>query len=256
MTDSPRAARRRACSGRRLSLKGCQLRGGGDGSGCGAVAVFVVGSAVSVWGPGPAPHDGELVAVSLVEVVGHHQQSPLEAHLGPASSVEPVDAAVVLGVAEQRLDRLFAFSILGISTDLRTPVQRRTRRRAAVSGLSLGVAPLSGTRGLSAEPNRGATRSGTISCGAKNWPGTGSSCSRNRRGYGIGGPGGSPLLPVSPPAAMADRPSSSGWSASPGLTRALEVGLRYRHVPRRGRAQLDEKHVARQVEGLLAGHGA
>src|SRR5215211_3666282 len=62
-------------------------------------------------GAGSGPHGGELVAVKLVEVVGHHQQSPLEAHLGAASSVEAVDAAVVLGVAEQRLDRLFAFSI-------------------------------------------------------------------------------------------------------------------------------------------------
>jgi hypothetical protein len=65
-----------------------------------AVTAFVVGSAVAVWG-----------AVNLVEVVGHHQQSSLEPHLGSASSVEAVDAAVVFGVAEQRLDRLFAFSI-------------------------------------------------------------------------------------------------------------------------------------------------
>ena len=54
-------------------------------------------------------------------------------------------------------------------------------------------------------------------------------------------------------AAMADRPSSSGRSASPGLARGFEVGLRYRHVPRCGRAQLDEKHSARQVEGLVPG---
>ena len=56
-------------------------------------------------------HGGELVAVNLGEVVGHHQQSPLEADFGPAAPVEPVDAAVVLGVAEQRLDGLFALSI-------------------------------------------------------------------------------------------------------------------------------------------------
>jgi hypothetical protein len=62
-------------------------------------------------GAGSVPHRGELVAVNLVEVVGHHQQSSLEPHLGSASSVEAVDAAVVFGVAEQRLDRLFAFSI-------------------------------------------------------------------------------------------------------------------------------------------------
>ena len=71
----------------------------------------VVGSAVTVWGPGSGRQDGELVAVSLAEVVGRHQQSPLEAHLDPASSVEATDAAVVLGVAEQGLDGLFAFSI-------------------------------------------------------------------------------------------------------------------------------------------------
>jgi len=84
--------------------------GEGDGGGCAALAVFVVGSAVTV-GAGSGPRDGELVAVNLVEVVGHHQQAPLEAHLGPASSVESVDAAVVFGVAEQRLDCLFALSI-------------------------------------------------------------------------------------------------------------------------------------------------
>jgi hypothetical protein len=49
--------------------------------------------------------------VRLGDVVGHHQQSPLEAHLGPASSVEAVKAAVVFGVAEQGLDGLLAFSV-------------------------------------------------------------------------------------------------------------------------------------------------
>src|SRR4029450_486488 len=82
-----------------------------DGGGCAAVTVFVVGSAVTAWGRSSGPHGGELVAVNLGEVVGHHQQSPLEAPLGAASSVEAVDAVVVLGVAEQRLDGLFAFSI-------------------------------------------------------------------------------------------------------------------------------------------------
>ena len=99
------------CIGRRLSLKGVGARGEDDGGECAAVTAFVVGSAVTVWEPGLGPHDGEPVAVKLVEVVGHHQQSPLEAHLGSASSVEAVDAVVVLGVAEQGLDRLFAFSI-------------------------------------------------------------------------------------------------------------------------------------------------
>jgi hypothetical protein len=57
-------------------------------------------------GAGSDPRGGELVAVKLAEVVGHHQQSPLRAHLDPAPPVKPVDAVVVLGVAEQRLDGL------------------------------------------------------------------------------------------------------------------------------------------------------
>jgi hypothetical protein len=72
--------------------------------------MLVVGSAVAAWGPGSGPHDGELVAVNLGQVVGHHQQSPLEAHPDPASpgkrSTKPLSWS-----AEQRLDRLFALSI-------------------------------------------------------------------------------------------------------------------------------------------------
>jgi hypothetical protein len=48
-------------------------RGEGDGGGCAAVTVFVVGSAVTVWGPRSGPRADELVAVNLGEVVGHHQ---------------------------------------------------------------------------------------------------------------------------------------------------------------------------------------
>ena len=62
-----------ACLGRRLSLKGVGCRKLGEGGGCATVTVVVVGSAVTVWGPGLGPHDGELVAMSLGQVVGHHQ---------------------------------------------------------------------------------------------------------------------------------------------------------------------------------------
>src|SRR4051812_12557807 len=41
----------------------------------------------------------------------HNKNPPLEAHLGSAASVEAVKAAVVFGVAEQWLDRLFAFAV-------------------------------------------------------------------------------------------------------------------------------------------------
>src|SRR5205085_7853873 len=60
---------------------------------------------------GSGPRGCELVAVELAEVVGHHQQSPLGAHLDPAAPVKAVDAVVVLGVAEQRLDGLCAFAV-------------------------------------------------------------------------------------------------------------------------------------------------
>ena len=88
--------RRFEARGRRWVRRRGRVRGG---EGCGRV------------GAGSGRHGGELVAVNLGEVVGHHQQSPLEAHLGSASSVKAGDAAVVFGVAEERLDGLFAFSI-------------------------------------------------------------------------------------------------------------------------------------------------
>ena len=62
-----------ACSSSRLSLKGVGCPRRGRRGGCAAVTVLVVGSAVTVWGPGSGPHDGELVAVNLGQVVGHHQ---------------------------------------------------------------------------------------------------------------------------------------------------------------------------------------
>jgi hypothetical protein len=88
---------------------GPMLVGEAGGSAVGDVPAVCDG--LSAEGLVSGRHGGELVTVSLGEVVGHHQQSPLKVHLGAASSVEAVDAAVVLGIAEQRLDGLFAFSI-------------------------------------------------------------------------------------------------------------------------------------------------
>src|SRR5688500_10483621 len=59
-------------------------------------------------GPRSGSRGGDLVAVNLGEVVGHHQQAPLGAYFDPASPLESVDAVVVFGVAEQRLDGLCA----------------------------------------------------------------------------------------------------------------------------------------------------
>ena len=52
-----------------------------------------------------------LVPVGLGEVVGHHQQPELGAHLDPASSVKADEPLVVFGVTVERLDRLFAFCV-------------------------------------------------------------------------------------------------------------------------------------------------
>ncbi len=62
------------------------------------------------WGSQP-PTDGELVAVELGEVVCHQDQPPLGPHRRSASSVKPIDMAVVLGVSEHGLDGLFAFAV-------------------------------------------------------------------------------------------------------------------------------------------------
>jgi hypothetical protein len=61
------------CAQMRLSLNGVGYRKLGDGDGCSAVTVFVVESAVILWGRFQAPDDGGLVAVNLGEVVGHRQ---------------------------------------------------------------------------------------------------------------------------------------------------------------------------------------
>ena len=99
---------------------------------------------MTAWGPGSGPHDGELVAVNLGEVVGHHQQSPLEAHLGAASSVEAVDAAVVLGVAEQRLDGLFALSIPLMAVLCASTLRIHDARPEVNQRLGVARVPLSG----------------------------------------------------------------------------------------------------------------
>jgi hypothetical protein len=54
--------------------------------------------------------DGDLMAVQLGQVVSCHQQPPLSAHGGSASSEESGDMAVVLGVSEHWLDLPSGFS--------------------------------------------------------------------------------------------------------------------------------------------------
>jgi hypothetical protein len=98
------------CLSSRLSLK-CLGASSVRPAAGGASNVAVVPGAVTAAGACSGSCRGELVAVKLAEVVGHHQQAPLGAHFDPASPVEAVDAVVVLGVAEQRLDGLSASSV-------------------------------------------------------------------------------------------------------------------------------------------------
>jgi hypothetical protein len=61
---------------------------------------------------GGRPPDGrERVAVKLEEVVGGGDQAPFRADGGPASSLEAIDATVVLGLAEHGLDHRLALPV-------------------------------------------------------------------------------------------------------------------------------------------------
>ena len=68
------------------------------------------------------------MAVALEEVVGGGDQAPLGPDGGSAASVEAVDAAVVFGVGEDRLDELSATSVFGTRSP-HQPMLRITDKR-------------------------------------------------------------------------------------------------------------------------------
>lgn len=71
--DTPMCPPRRRRLGLRLSRKGRNASRGGDAGGWVGVSVSAWSGGVAGWGLVSGPCGGELVAVELAEVLGHHQ---------------------------------------------------------------------------------------------------------------------------------------------------------------------------------------
>src|SRR3954467_9377893 len=94
----------------------------------------------AVRGLGGRRRGGEVVLVNLREVVCSHGEPPFGSDRGSAAAVKLGDAAIVLGVAEDRLDDVLALPVQPLAVLGREKCSYCGRRPALSSGAS-------GTRG-------------------------------------------------------------------------------------------------------------